>query len=64
MKTESLFFFMVVMTGWAMIVNIEGFFDTGNWLLVAINAIIIVFVAWMIVEVVRVVRTFSSSAGR
>ncbi len=54
--------FMVFMTGWAMIVNIKGFFDTGNWLLVSINAIIIVFVVWMIVEVVRVVRKFSPSA--
>jgi carbon starvation protein len=55
--------FMVFMTGWAMIVNIRNFFDTKNWLLVAINAIIIVFVVWMIVEVIRVVRKFSPSAG-
>ena len=56
--------FMVFMTGWAMIVNVKNFYDTKDWLLLAINAIIIVFVAWMIVEVIRVVRKFSPSAIR
>ncbi len=50
--------FMVVMTGWAMLVNISNFSRAGNWLLVMINGIIILFVAWMIVEVIITVRKF------
>jgi carbon starvation protein len=53
--------FMVVMTAWAMVLNIRNFFLSGNWLLVAINGIIILFVAWMIIEVVNMVRKFKPS---
>jgi len=48
--------FMVIMTGWGMILNIKNFYDSANWLLLGINAIIIIFVAWMIVEVFSVYR--------
>lgn len=45
--------FMVVMTGWAMALNLADFYKTGNWLLFGINVIILLFVAWMIVEVIN-----------
>jgi carbon starvation protein len=48
--------FMVIMTGWGMILNIKNFYNSANWLLLAINAIIIVFVVWMIIEVFLVYR--------
>ena len=54
--------FMVFMTGWAMALNMRNFFRSGNWLLVAINGIIILFVVWMIVEVVNMVRKFKPPA--
>jgi len=50
--------FMVVMTSWAMVLNIANFYRNGNWLLLVINGIIILFVVWMIVEVINMVRKF------
>jgi carbon starvation protein len=52
--------FMVLMTGWAMALNIIDFYKHGNWLLFIINAIIVVFVVWMIIEVVNMVRRLPS----
>jgi carbon starvation protein len=46
--------FMVIMTGWAMMLNIITFYREANWLLFGINAGIIVFVVWMITEVIRI----------
>lgn len=54
--------FMVVMTGWAMTLNIASFYKSGNCLLVAINGIIMVFVVWMVVEVVNMVRKYQFPA--
>ena len=52
--------FMVIMTGWGMFHNIINFYNQKNWLLFFINGIIILFVIWMIVEVVRVVKRYST----
>ena len=56
--------FMVFMTAWAMVLNIRNFIENRNWLLVAINGIIILFVAWMIIEVISVMRKFKASADQ
>ncbi len=48
--------FMVIMTGWGMLLNIINFWREGNWLLFVINGLILVFVAWMIAEVINIVR--------
>lgn len=48
--------FMVAMTGWGMVLNIINFYNSGNWLLFVVNSIILILVAWMIVEVVNIVR--------
>ncbi len=56
--------FMVFMTGWAMVLNIGNFYRDGNWLLLVINGIIILFVGWMIVEVVGMIRKFKTSHDR
>jgi len=48
--------FMLLMTGWAMIENFLDFWETGQWHLVIINAVILVLDAWMIVEAVAVLR--------
>jgi carbon starvation protein len=55
--------FMVFMTGWAMVLNVENFYASRNWALLAINVIIILFVVWMIVEVINMVRRIRSSRG-
>lgn len=47
--------FMVIMTGWSMTANIIGFYTTNNWLLMVINSVIIVFVIWMLIEVIRII---------
>jgi carbon starvation protein len=52
--------FMIVMTGWAMILNIINFYETGNWLLFVINGVIIIFVIWMIIEVINIIRKIQS----
>jgi carbon starvation protein len=56
--------FMVFMTAWAMVLNITNFIKTGNWLLVVINGIIILFVVWMIIEVIAMVRKFKAAPDR
>lgn len=56
--------FMVIMTGWGMILNIKEFYNSANWLLLVINAIIIIFVVWMIIEVVNVTRQRRVSTER
>jgi len=48
--------FMVVMTGWAMVLNVVSFYQKGNWLLLIIDVIIILFVGWMIIEVINMIR--------
>jgi carbon starvation protein len=58
--------FMVVMTGWAMVLNMVDFYQKGNWLLLIIDVVIILFVGWMIVEVINMVKRLSaaSAAGK
>jgi len=50
------FLFMVVMTGWAMILNIGKYYSTSNWLLFIISSIVFVLEIWMIIEGVVVLR--------
>ena len=50
------FLFMVVMTGWAMILNIGKYYSTSNWLLFIIGSIVFVLEVWMIIESVVVLR--------
>jgi len=42
--------FMVIMTGWAMLLNLQNFFNSQNWLLFFIGACIMVLEIWMIIE--------------
>ncbi|MBT4485624.1 MAG: carbon starvation protein A [Candidatus Latescibacteria bacterium] len=55
------FIFMIIMTGWAMVVNIRDYFGQGNWLLFVIGLIVFVLEIWMIIEsvivLVKPVRT-------
>lgn len=52
--------FMVIMTGWAMILNIINFYKSSNWLLFGVNGVIILFVVWMIAEVIIMIRKHQS----
>jgi carbon starvation protein len=42
--------FMVIMTGWALVMNQINFVGQGNFLLIISNAIIMAIVAWLIIE--------------
>ncbi|PIU66422.1 MAG: carbon starvation protein A [Armatimonadetes bacterium CG07_land_8_20_14_0_80_40_9] len=46
--------FMIIMTGWAMIVNLINFINTADWLLVVIDVLILLLEVWMILEVIRI----------
>jgi carbon starvation protein len=46
--------FMLFMTGWAMIINLQNYFSASNWLLFVIGLITIVLEIWMIIESVIV----------
>ncbi len=56
--------FMVIMTSWGMVINIINFYKTRNWMLFGINGIIILFVTWMIVEVINIVRKAVSVSSK
>ena len=42
--------FMIVMTSWAMKINLVGFYVGGKWLLFSIGAVISLLQVWMVVE--------------
>ena len=49
--------FMIAMTGWAMLLNIQKYFLSGNWLLLVIGLMVFVLEIWMIVESVIVLSS-------
>jgi len=50
------FLFMVIITGWAMIINIGDYYNTNNWLLFGIGTVVFVLEIWMIMESVIVLK--------
>jgi carbon starvation protein len=48
--------FMIAMTGWAMVLNIQKFYSTANWFLLTIGLAVFVLEIWMIVESVVVLK--------
>lgn len=48
--------FMIVMTGWAMILNIQKFYAETNWLLFCIGIAVFVLEIWMILESIVVLK--------
>ncbi len=55
--------FMIFMTGWATIINIQKFYGTANWLLFFIGVAVFVLEIWMIIESVIVLKSVSDDAG-
>ncbi|MBW1764502.1 MAG: carbon starvation protein A, partial [Deltaproteobacteria bacterium] len=51
--------FMIFMTGWAMIINIQEFYSTSKWLLFCIGLSVFVLEIWMIIESVIVLKDVS-----
>lgn len=48
--------FMIFITGWAMILNIQKFFSSSNWLLFIIGVLVFILEIWMIIESVIVLK--------
>ena len=42
--------FMLFMTGWAMVLNLEKFYNKGDWFLFIIGLIVFVLEIWMVIE--------------
>ncbi|MBN1930608.1 MAG: carbon starvation protein A [Desulfobacterales bacterium] len=49
--------FMIIMTTWAMLLNIQEYFVKSNWLLFSIGLAVFVLQIWMIIESVMVLKT-------
>ncbi|CAN2041962.1 Peptide transporter CstA [Candidatus Magnetomoraceae bacterium gMMP-15] len=54
--------FMIFITGWAMILNIQKFFNTSNWLLFTIGLSVFILEIWMIIESVIVLKDIYGKA--
>jgi carbon starvation protein len=52
--------FMLAMTAWGMYYNIDRFSSQGNWALLSISIVIIIFEIWMIVESVAIIKKAKS----
>ena len=55
------FLFMVIMTGWAMIVNIGNYYNTNNWLLLGIGTVVFLLEIWVIMESVIVLKNIKET---
>lgn len=56
--------FMIIITGWAMILNIQKFYGTSNWLLFGIGLAVFLLELWMIIESVIVLKdVYSKESG-
>jgi carbon starvation protein len=48
--------FMIIVTGWAMLINLDDFYKDGNWLLFSIGMITMLLEIWMIIESIIVMK--------
>jgi carbon starvation protein len=56
--------FMIIMTTWAMIINIGRYYSSANWLLFVIGLAVFLLEIWMIIESVLVLKTvFAGEEG-
>lgn len=54
--------FMIIMTGWAMAINLGDFYTDGNWLLFCIGLITMLLEIWMIIESIIVFKNVLSTS--
>ncbi len=48
--------FMIIITIWAMLLNIQKFYDSSNWLLLSIGLAVFILQIWMIIESALVLK--------
>lgn len=56
--------FMVLMTGWAMVLNLENFFNHQKWLLFTIGLIMFALEIWMIIEAIIFIKKPVQALGK
>ena len=56
--------FMIIMTGWAMFINLDNFYSDRNWLLFCIGLVTMLLETWMIVESVLVMKKVLTPSAR
>ncbi|MDP8977951.1 MAG: carbon starvation protein A [Actinomycetota bacterium] len=55
--------FLLVMTTWALILNLQGFVSEGDWVLAPIDAVILGLALWLIVEAAITMRRVLAERG-
>ncbi|MEO0009620.1 MAG: carbon starvation protein A [candidate division WOR-3 bacterium] len=53
--------FLVIMTGWAMVMNIHQYSRSHNWLLVVVGLVVFLLMLWLVFEAVLVLIRFRSN---
>ena len=48
--------FMTIMTGWAMIINLQNFSAKANWMLFGVGLAVFILEIWMIIETLIVLK--------
>jgi carbon starvation protein len=48
--------FLLIMTTWALLLNLRDFVRDGDWILAPLDAVILVLAGWLIVEAVLAIR--------
>jgi carbon starvation protein len=56
--------FMIIMTGWAMVINLIEYITTSDWLLFSIGFAVLMLEIWMIIESIVVLRRVYFTAGK
>lgn len=55
--------FMMIMTGWAMIINLQTYFSSSNWLLFVIGLATLILEIWMIIESLIILKETCEPEG-
>jgi carbon starvation protein len=50
--------FMLIMTGWAMLINLQSYIAGGKWLVAVIGIITIILEIWLVLEAIYAFRVF------
>ncbi|MGY1711852.1 carbon starvation protein A [Geodermatophilus sp. SYSU D00758] len=56
--------FLLVMTSWALIINLRNFVEAGQWVLAPLDAVIFVLAIWLMVEAALSLRSAFRDRGR
>ena len=54
--------FMIIMTGWAMMINLTNYYNSSNWLLFCIGFATVILEIWMIIECIVVLKNVYGEA--